>query len=162
MFVLAPPGSLTLLLCCAESELNSENSVQLRLCFLLSAARTSYRDLKYCTLSFNCVQVQTLPTAQVTSALTDSFFSWGYDPYTHACKARPLTTVGWTSLSVIVIVIVIDRRSDDPRRCCLADIKAWGDCQAWKELDGRSGERWPGMDQDDGDSVLCERVPVED
>ena len=27
-------------------------------------------------------------------------------PFTHACKARPLTVVGWTSLSVTVIVIV--------------------------------------------------------
>ena len=97
-------------LCCPESEdsidveLNSENSAQLRLCFLFSATRISHRDWMYCTLSFNCVQVQTLPTAQATPALTDSFLR-GYDPYTHACKARPLTTVGWTSLSVIVIVI---------------------------------------------------------
>ena len=53
----------------------------------------------------NCVQVQNLPTAQVTPALTDSF-SWGHDPFTHACKARPLTVVGWTSLSVIVIVML--------------------------------------------------------
>ena len=43
--------------------------------------------------------VQTLPTAQVTPALTDSF-SRGHDPFAHACKARPLTIVGWTSLSV--------------------------------------------------------------
>ena len=50
------------------------------------------------------MQVQTLPKAHATPALTD-FFSWGYDPYTHACKTRPLTTVGWTSLSVIVIVV---------------------------------------------------------
>ena len=42
--------------------------------FFLSAARTSHRDSTYCTLSFNCVQVQPLPTAQVTSALTYSFF----------------------------------------------------------------------------------------
>ena len=34
-------------------------------------------------------------------------FSWGHDPITHACKARPLTVVGWTSLSVIVVVIVV-------------------------------------------------------
>ena len=47
----------------------------------------------------NSVQVQTLPTAQATPALTDSF-SRGYDPHTHACKAKPLTIVGWTSLSV--------------------------------------------------------------
>ena len=69
-----------------------------------SATRTSHRDLTNCTLSFNCVQVHTLPTAQVMPALTDSF-SWDYESYSHACKARPLTTVGWTSLSVIVIVI---------------------------------------------------------
>ena len=31
--------------------------------------------------------------------LTDSF-SRGYDPFTHVCEARPLTVVGWTSLSV--------------------------------------------------------------
>ena len=94
-------------LCCAESEdssdieLNSENSVQLRLCFLLSAARTSYRDSKYCTLSFNCVQVQTLPTAQVTPALTDSFFHRVVTPT--LAPVRP--GLQWTSLSVIVIVI---------------------------------------------------------
>ena len=56
----------------------------------------------YCTLSFKRVQVQTLPTEEAAPALTDSF-SLGYDPYTHACKARPPTTVGRTSLSVIVI-----------------------------------------------------------
>ena len=39
-----------------------------------SATRTSHRDSTYCTLSFNCVQVQILPTAQVTPVLTDSFF----------------------------------------------------------------------------------------
>ena len=61
----------------------------------------SHRDPRCCTLSFNCVQVQTLPKEQATPALTDSF-SRGYDPYTHACKARPPTIVGRTSLSVIV------------------------------------------------------------
>ena len=45
------------------------------------------------------MQVHTLPTEQVPSAVTDSF-SWGHDPFTHACKARPLTDVGWTFLSV--------------------------------------------------------------
>ena len=57
------------------------------------------------------MQVQTLPTAQVTPALTDSF-SWGHDPYTHAGKARPLTVVGWTSLShcraVIAAFVAMD------------------------------------------------------
>ena len=45
------------------------------------------------------MQVLTLPTAQATPALTETF-SRGHDPFTRACKARPLTIVGWTSLSV--------------------------------------------------------------
>ena len=61
-----------------------------------------------------CVQVQTLPTAQDTPVLTDSL-SRGNDPYTHACKARPLSTDGWTSLSVIVIVFVVVIVIDDPK-----------------------------------------------
>ena len=52
----------------------------------------------------NSVYVQNLPTEQAASVVTD--FSWGYDPYTHACKARPPTTVGRTSLSVIIIIII--------------------------------------------------------
>ena len=95
-------------LCCAESEdsveFNLENSLQLRLCFLFHhSVLFSHRDPMYCTMSFNRVEVQSLPTEQVPSALTDSF-SRGYDPDTHACKARPLTTVGRTSLSVVVII----------------------------------------------------------
>ena len=56
----------------------------------------------YCALSFDRLYVRTSPTEQAAPVLTDSF-SLGYDLYTHACKARPLTTVGRTSLSVIVI-----------------------------------------------------------
>ena len=62
-------------------------------------------DPMYCSLSFNCAQVQTLPTEQATPALTDSF-SRGYGPSAHACKARPLTYVGWTSLSVSMSINV--------------------------------------------------------
>ena len=47
------------------------------------------------------MQAYTLPAEQAAPALTDSF-SLGYDPYTHACKARLPTIVGRTSLSVIV------------------------------------------------------------
>ena len=43
--------------------------------------------------------VHTLPTVQVPSALTDSF-SWGHDPFTLACKARPSFDGCGTSLSV--------------------------------------------------------------
>ena len=53
--------------------------------------------------------VQTLPTEQATSVVTD-FFSRGHDPYAPACKARPLTIVGRTSLSVSLSLL--------PRRCC--------------------------------------------
>ena len=55
------------------------------------------------------MQVHTLPTEQATPALTDSF-SRGHDPSAHACKARPLTVVGWTSLSVNVNVIELKQR----------------------------------------------------
>ena len=87
-------------LCCSESEdsidieLNSENSVQLRLCFFFFSY--SHFSSRLDVASFNCVQVQTLPTARVTPARTDSF-SWGYDHRTHACKARPLTN-SWMDL----------------------------------------------------------------
>ena len=47
----------------------------------------------------NSVYVQTLPTEQATSVVTD-FFSRGHCPFAHACKARPPPTVGRTSLSV--------------------------------------------------------------
>ena len=98
-------------LCCAESEdsiddeFNSENSLQLRLYYLFSLPCYFLIETR-CTAHchFNRVQVQTLPTEQAAPVLTDSF-SPGYDPYTHACKARPLTTVGRTSLSVIITII---------------------------------------------------------
>ena len=99
-------------MCCSESEdsigLNSENSFQLQPVFFsfYHSHFSSRSDVLHTVI--NCVQVQTLPTAQATPALTDSC-SRSYDPHTHAWKARPLTTVGWTSLSVIVIVIVRHR-----------------------------------------------------
>ena len=68
--------------------------------------------LMYFHMVINCVQVHTLPTAQVPSAFAD-YFSWCHEPFTHACKARPPTVVGWTSLSVIFIVL--GGRSQRPR-----------------------------------------------
>ena len=118
LFVLAPPVPLVPWfpsLCCTESEDSIDGEVILGFITAtpvlpFSAFRRifSHRDPMYCTLSFNRVQVQTLPTEQAALVPTDSF-SRGYDPYTHACKARPLMTVGRTSLSVIVIVIVFFR-----------------------------------------------------
>ena len=90
-------------LCCTESEdsidgeFDAEKSLQLRLCFLFQPSVIfSHRDPMYCTLSCNRVQVQTFPTVRAAPVLTDSF-SLGHDSYTHACKARPPTTVGRTS-----------------------------------------------------------------
>ena len=60
----------------------------------------------YCTLS-STVCTSNLPTEQATSVVT--VLSWGYDSYTHAYKARPLTTVGRTSLSVVIIIIMCFR-----------------------------------------------------
>ena len=109
LFVVAPLGALVSWfpsLCCAESEdyidgeFNSDNSLQLRLCFLFSAFRfifSSRPDVLHTVP--NSVQVQTVPTVQAAPVLTDSF-SRGHDPYAHACEPRLLTIVGWTSLRV--------------------------------------------------------------
>ena len=53
---------------------------------------------------FNRVQVQALPTEQAAPVLTD-FFRGVMTPTLTPGKARPLTTVGRTSLSVIIIII---------------------------------------------------------
>ena len=112
--VLAPvsPGFLVALRCVAQNPmiLLTRNLIQWITatpvlpsfcfpCYFLIATR--------CTAHwhFNRVQVQAWPTGQAAQVLTFSF-SRGYDPYTHACKARPLTTVGRTSLSVIIIIFV--------------------------------------------------------
>ena len=58
----------------------------------------------------NSVYVQTFPTEQATPAFTDSF-SRGHDPFAHACKARPLTIVGRTSLSVSLSLSLSLRRN---------------------------------------------------
>ena len=72
-----------------------------QLALLIEIRRTAHCHLTVCKCK---------PCQQRKYTCSDRIFSWDYDPYTHACKARPLTTVGWTSLSVIVIVIVIERR----------------------------------------------------
>ena len=75
------------------------------------------------------MQVHTLPTAQVPSALTDSF-AWCHDTFTHACKARPLTVVGWTSLSVIVIVIVTLKKIEEEAEGVLETTANRAACQS--------------------------------
>ena len=69
-------------------------------------------------------QAQTLPIAQDTPVLIDSF-SRVYDPHTHACKARPPSTDGWTSLSVIVIVMTASPTSGAEDHLCVHTCKVF-------------------------------------
>ena len=74
-------------------DFNSEKLYQQQPVFLSSYVFSMF-DVLHTVI--NSVYMKNLPTKQATSVVTDSF-SWGYDPFTHACKARPLTTVGRTS-----------------------------------------------------------------
>ena len=81
-----------------SSDLNSENLFQQQPVFILSLRVFSLMfDVLHTVI--NSVYVQTFPTEQATSALTD-FFSPVHDPFAHACEAGALTIVGRTSLSV--------------------------------------------------------------
>ena len=62
--------------------------------FILSPSQ----DLMHCTLSLTVCKCTPCQRASFNST-TDSF-SWGHDPYTLACKARPSSDRCWTSLSV--------------------------------------------------------------
>ena len=68
-------------LCCTDSEdsseFNSENLYQQQPVFLGSTSLAN----------------------RASRTSSDRFFSRGYDPFTHACKVRPLTTVGSSSSS---------------------------------------------------------------
>ena len=97
--------------CCSESVdfvfFEFVNSAQQQLvCYLISffCILSSSQDSMHCTLSLTVCKYTPCQRASCNST-TDSF-SWGHDPYTLACKARPSFDRCWTSLSVIVIVIV--------------------------------------------------------
>ena len=59
---------------------------------------SSSQDSIHCTLSLTVCKCTPCQRASFNST-TDSF-SWGHDPYTLACKARPSFDRCWTSLSV--------------------------------------------------------------
>ena len=59
----------------------------------------------------NSVYVQTLPTEQATSVVTD-FFSRGHDPFAHACEARPLTIVGRTFFECVIVIVILAMRHE--------------------------------------------------
>ena len=81
-------------------DFNSVNLYEQQLVFISSFVVSMF-DVLHTVI--NSVYVQNLPTEQANSC--HRFFSRCYDPYTHGCKARPLTTVGRTSWSVIIIII---------------------------------------------------------
>ena len=56
----------------------------------------------------NSVQVHTMPTEQAASVQQFFFFRGVMTPTLSACEARPSVDRCWTSLSVVVVVIVID------------------------------------------------------
>ena len=96
-------------------DFNSVNLFQQQPVFLCLLFSSPYS--MYCTLSSTqCVCAKLANRACHVSC--NRFFSWGYDPYTHACKARPLTTFGRTSLSVVIIIPWL--HSIVPRRFCVA------------------------------------------
>ena len=83
------------------------NSAQQQpVCYLISffCIQSSSQDSMHCTLSLTVCKCTPCQRASCNST-TDSF-SWGHDPCTLACKARPSFDRCWTSLSFIVIVIV--------------------------------------------------------
>ena len=77
------------------------NSAQQQLvCYLMSffCILSSSQDSMHCTLSLTVCKCRPCQRASFNGT-TDSF-SWGHDPYTLACKARPSFDRCWTSLGV--------------------------------------------------------------
>ena len=75
------------------------NSAQQQpVCYLMSffCILSSSQDSMHCTLSLTVCKCTPCQRASFNST-TDSF-SWGHDPYTLACKARPSFDRCWTSL----------------------------------------------------------------
>ena len=89
-------------------DFDSENLHQQELVFLSSYVFLHVRCTAHCHQL--CVRAKFANRASHLSC--NRFFSWGYDPSTHACEARPLTTVGRTSLSVIIIITLLRNAFD--------------------------------------------------
>ena len=91
---------------CSESEdsailnlrIQHSNSLCGLMSLLFSCSLSSPQDLMHCTLSLTVCTCTPCQCASFIST-TDSF-SWGHDPYTVACKARPSFDGCGTSLSV--------------------------------------------------------------
>ena len=77
---------------------NSDELVAAMACaFSVSFFFLPTQEIAHCRQQ--CPKSLILPRVQGVTASPESFLL-GYDPITHACEARPLTDVGWLSLSV--------------------------------------------------------------
>ena len=65
----------------------------------------------YCTLSSTVCTCKPCQQSKPQQPL-QTLFSRGHDPFAHACKARPLTIVGRTSLSVSLSLSALGNRHD--------------------------------------------------
>ena len=66
-------------------------------------------SLMHCTLSLTVCKCT--PCQRASFKNTTGSFSWGHDPYTLACKARPSSDRCWTSLSVslsFIVIVIVD------------------------------------------------------
>ena len=104
--VLSPPGFLCFfvdvapnprILCTRICEFSTATACVLSHVFFLCILSSS-QDKMHCTLSLTVCTCTPCQRASFNST-TDSF-SWGHDPYTLACKARPSFDRCGTSLSV--------------------------------------------------------------
>ena len=86
-----------------SSELNSENLFLQQPVFILSL-RVFLLCSMYCTLSSTVCMCKPCQQSKPHQLWQTFFFAGSWPPFAHACKARPLTIVGLSSLSVIVIV----------------------------------------------------------
>ena len=89
--------------CVLEFGNSAQQQPECYLMFFLCILSSS-QDKMHCTLSVTVCTCT--PCQRVSFNSTTDSFSFGHDPYTLACKARPLFDRCGTSLSVIVIVIV--------------------------------------------------------
>ena len=101
-------------LCCTESEdssdSNSENLYQQQPVFISSLRVFSLVfDVLHTVINSVCVCANLANRASHTSS--NRLFSRGHDPFAHACEARPLTIVGWTSLSVSLSLSMSKKRN---------------------------------------------------
>ena len=86
--------------------------------FSFSATRIPHRDSTYCTLSFNCVQVQTLPTAHCHHCHLHHFYGIRRLDLHQLCFVRVLLLNQFESVRRLVRLQSYHIRNLTLRRCC--------------------------------------------